>query len=499
MAEQGGNSKMTPKMFRSTLSTRLFGNNFRVVSLLLGLGLVAGMAFYASGDRFLPRASASKPANAEAKTSPDPYCDSAHDELSPMMTRTSWWDAIDPGTDAQAGSRRQPRVVFRPANAAAQTFNISVGSGGLNFNPSSVSINAGDSVKWTWVANGHTVTSGPSFCSPDNKFCAPSDTNCSSNPTMSNGATYTHTFTQAGDYPFFCRPHCGAGMLGDITVNAVQIRPTANDFDGDGKADLVVFRVTDGNWYESRSADNSFVSQQFGGIGDKIAPGDFDGDHKTDLAFFRPTLGNWYITQSSNGAYRALTFGLNGDIPVAADFDGDGKADIAVFRPTAGSWYILRSSDSAFQSVAFGTNGDRPLIADFDADSKSDIAVFRPTTGAWYYLQSSDSSFHGVAFGASGDKPVPGDFDGDGKTDLAVYRPAEGNWYSLQSTAGFRAVNFGISTDVPVPADYDGDGKTDVGVYRDGNWYELLSTNGSFRAVQFGIAGDVPAPAANIP
>jgi plastocyanin len=33
-----------------------------------------------------------------------------------------------------------------------------------------------------------------------------------------SGAQYSHTFTTAGTYNYFCRPHCGAGMTATITV-----------------------------------------------------------------------------------------------------------------------------------------------------------------------------------------------------------------------------------------------------------------------------------------
>ena len=274
---------------------------------------------------------------------------------------------------------------------------------------------------------------------------------------------------------------------------------TPFDFDGDGKADISVFRPSTGSWYSLQSSNSSFFAQNFGISTDLITPADFDGDGKTDFAVFRPDSGNWYLQQSTSG-FTAVQFGQNGDIPVPADYDGDGEADIAVYRPSTGSWYRLNSSNSQFVAVQFGIAEDKPTIGDFDGDGKSDIAVFRPSTGSWYRLNSSNNQFVAVQFGVAEDRPTPADFDGDSKTDIAVFRPSTGNWYLLNSSNGeFVAIEFGISEDRPVPADYDGDGKADIAVFRpsEGNWY-LLGSIAGFSAVHFGAGEDKPVPNAFI-
>jgi subtilisin family serine protease len=280
-------------------------------------------------------------------------------------------------------------------------------------------------------------------------------------------------------------------------ANALQAldKKPAFDFDGDGRADVALFRSTDNVWYIQNSSNGSYNIKQFGATGDTVAPADFDGDGKTDISVFRSSTGVWYRLDSSSGNFSAVSFGTVGDLPVPADYDGDGKADLAVFRPSTGTWWILQSGNGAVSTQNFGLAEDKPTIGDYDGDGKSDIAVWRPSTGAWYRVNSGSGSLFVQAFGLAGDKPVPADFDGDGKTDISIFRPSDGKWYRINSSNNLFEVNsFGLLEDSPTAADYDGDGKADIAVFRPSNgiWYILRSTQG-FVGQQFGLSGDIPA------
>ncbi len=294
----------------------------------------------------------------------------------------------------------------------------------------------------------------------------------------------------------------GFGTVGLARLdNTAAVVRSKFDFDGDGRADIGVFRPGSSVWYQLLGPNYQFSAFNFGTSGDILAPADFDGDGKTDLGIFRPSTGTWwYAASSASNAFRAVQFGQTGDIPLPSDIDGNGKADFVVYRPSNNSWNRL-TDGNVYSSIVFGTAGDKPLIGDFDNDGKSDPAIFRPSTGQWWYAASSaGNAFRSTQWGIAEDLPVPADYDGDGQTDLAVYRPSNGVWYILRSGNGTALVTqFGVSGDKPVTGDYDGDGKSDIAVYRPstGEWFILRTTAGFF-GLQFGISEDIPIPNAFI-
>lgn len=94
-------------------------------------------------------------------------------------------------------------------------------------------------------------------------------------------------------------------------------------------------------------------------------PGDYDGDGKADVAVFRPSAGQWYWL-GSGAAYttvRGVPIGVSTDIAVPADYDGDGKLDVAIYRPSTGLWRRLSSTSdyTVFAQHSWGVSTDIPL------------------------------------------------------------------------------------------------------------------------------------------
>ncbi len=104
-----------------------------------------------------------------------------------------------------------------PDVASGATVTVTVGNGGAFFNPSSVTIHAGDSVLWMFTSGGHSSTSG-----------APGrPTGLWDSGILHGGDTFMRTFNTAGSFPYYCTPHGACcGMVGKVTVSNSTPTPT---------------------------------------------------------------------------------------------------------------------------------------------------------------------------------------------------------------------------------------------------------------------------------
>mgnify|MGYP003490949083 CR=1 FL=1 len=108
-----------------------------------------------------------------------------------------------------------------------------------------------------------------------------------------------------------------------------------------------------------RSAPRPF-GVAFGAPGDVPVAGDVDGDGVADLAVYRN--GVWHLDTNRDGtADQVVAFGGGaGDVPLLFDYDGDGRADLVIAR--AGLWYVSTQRNGIAQFVfGYGAAADVPL------------------------------------------------------------------------------------------------------------------------------------------
>jgi plastocyanin len=72
-------------------------------------------------------------------------------------------------------------------------------------------ITVGDTVEWVHDLGIHTVTSGTGPTDPDVGMLF-------DDPLTAGNPLVTYTFTDAGEFDYFCTPHFGVGMIGIVRV-----------------------------------------------------------------------------------------------------------------------------------------------------------------------------------------------------------------------------------------------------------------------------------------
>jgi plastocyanin len=91
----------------------------------------------------------------------------------------------------------------------AWAIDVTMGSGGnLVFEPSEISVSAGDTVHFVngMLPPHNVIVENHPELSHEGLLFAP-------------GESFDITFTEAGDYTFWCAPHKGAGMIGTAHVS----------------------------------------------------------------------------------------------------------------------------------------------------------------------------------------------------------------------------------------------------------------------------------------
>ncbi|MBS7705574.1 FG-GAP-like repeat-containing protein [Chelatococcus asaccharovorans] len=229
----------------------------------------------------------------------------------------------------------------------------------------------------------------------------------------------------------------------------------AADFDGDGRDELAAFGTTAGGgglsgrfvWNGTTLVLDPNLALPPISIGGVPAQpplsriSDFNGDGKADSIVFSqgPTVGDTsYEIWLSNGmgfisqgiqTFSGLPFFTLQQGIQSGDFNGDGKADVLLFAARGdGQWDVNvglstgRSLDrqiwAAPQWVAYtpGTEGGI-AIGDLDGDGRSDVIIAAATEAR--LLLSRGTSFAISSAPIAGLVSTPGDVNGDGKADIA--------------------------------------------------------------------------------
>lgn len=311
----------------------------------------------------------------------------------------------------------------------------------------------------------------------------------------------------------------------DIPTGVYPFRISADDFDGDGKLDLVVVNANDNSISVLRNTSTtgtiSFAGKQDfpTGVNSRyVAVADFDGDGRPDIAvpntfslvsLFRNTSSPGNISFNPKTDF---TTGANPSAVAAADFDGDGRPEIVTAGISGTNKLSVLKNNSSPGSLAFSANVDftaanSPIevaAGDVDGDGLIDLVATGNVVGVVSVLRNTGTPgvINTTTFASKVDFTAAAgssgialeDLDGNGKLDI-VSSSNISNLVSLfrnTSTPGIiNASSFaprlnqatGLSPQMVVAGDLDGDGRpefvtnnsgTNLGVFR--NTIPLLQT-----------------------
>ena len=279
-----------------------------------------------------------------------------------------------------------------------------------------------------------------------------------------------------------------AEILYVADVNAFTIRkglphPRRGDFDGDGRADVLLNGGITGEravWLMNGTGIKagafigvSSTNLSFSGIGD------FDGDGKSDILLTNSISGERLACLMNGASIKSsASLGvLHPDWVIGAtgDFDGDGQSDILMTNTVTGErgiWIIYRGSVRS--SVSVGTlpaEWSFSGTGDFNGDGRVDILLSNTTTGdRAIWLMNGAAISSGVYLGAL---PTEwsfsgiGDFNGDGRADILLSNTVTGDraiWL-MNGTAISAGAYLGMlpaSWVFSQVGDFNADGKADL-------------------------------------
>jgi hypothetical protein len=279
--------------------------------------------------------------------------------------------------------------------------------------------------------------------------------------------------------------------LTDTATVTVSLGPLRNDFNGDGRDDILwrddAGQVTD--WLGTGSGGFSANGALLAGVPVdwKVAgTGDFNGDRLADILWRHDggVLTDW-LGRVSGGfeANSALFASVPADWKIAGtgDFDGDGRDDI-LWRHDSGvvtNW--LGAITGGFVANDANVLAGVPLewkvagTGDFNGDGKSDVLWRHDSGVVTDWLGTPNGGF--AANGGTVFTPLPnewkvagtGDFNGDGRDDI-LWRSDSGQvteWLGTPS-GGFSDNWANASSSVPLDwnvadiGDFNGDGRSDI-------------------------------------
>ncbi|WP_255768214.1 GH25 family lysozyme [Pseudarthrobacter sulfonivorans] len=249
--------------------------------------------------------------------------------------------------------------------------------------------------------------------------------------------------------------------IGEYGWGAFNALVSVQDFNGDGKGDLLARKPDGSLWFYPGNGIGAYgTPKKIGDYGweafDAFAGvGDFNGDGKNDLVARKPDGTLWLypgtgrVDSVSNGYAGAIKIGLAGwdafdTITGVGDLNGDGKNDLLARKPNGSLWLYkgtgkVDAINSGYQGAVkvgdYGWDAFDQLFGagDFNADGKNDLMARMPDGTLWLYPGDGTGTPGATVRIGTGwnvyDRILNGwNLTSDGNPDLVARRPDGSLW-----------------------------------------------------------------------
>jgi RHS repeat-associated protein len=280
---------------------------------------------------------------------------------------------------------------------------------------------------------------------------------------------------------------------GTLWINDANTTVISGDYNGDGKADVLlknpVFTTTpvflsngDGTWSVSNN-ESLWIND----ANTTVISGDYNGDGKTDVllknsvftttpVFLSNGDGTWVVR--NNGT---LWINDANTTVISGDYNGDGKTDVLLKNPVFTTTPVFLSKGDGTWSVSNNESlwindaNTTVISGDYNGDGKTDVLLKNPVfTTTPVFLSNGDGTWsvsnnESLWINNVNTTVVSGDYNGDGKTDVLLKNPVftttpvflskgDGKW----SVSNNESLWINNANTTVISGDYNGDGKTDV-------------------------------------
>ena len=289
----------------------------------------------------------------------------------------------------------------------------------------------------------------------------------------------------------------------DFATDRYPSSVSVGDFNGDGKTDLAIAYTSETVSVLLRNSTNTgFDPSTTIDFSHSTLPssfsighcnvGDFNGDGKADLVVQGSNTVSVLLRNTANTGFDPKVDVATGYSVSVGDFNGDGKTDLAIANTGSNTISVLlrNGANTGFDpkvDVATGSSPKSVSVGDFNGDGKADLAALGSNTVSVLLRNPANNGFYpkvDVATGSYTSLSV-GDFNGDGTTDLSIVNQYMNNqpmihldWYTL-SVLLRNVTNSGFDPKIDIATgSYTGSFSFNVGDVNGDGKYDLYIANG---------------------